>query len=553
MLAGCLIQVSSYAQRELSAAQIGLPRDTQTVSVLIKLANNGLGKNKNEVMEHANNAITIAKAVKDPYWLARAYLCLSSTGTFYGDFKMAEAALLSADSVRQRNPLPALEPFFNYFNGYLEEKKHHRPKAIQYYLAALTGFEQVGDSTQVANVAKSLGLAYFYDNDFGLAGQYLERAKAIYENMGDQKMYTVVLGMQSSLLGAQGKYDESNALLWEAGAIYKQIKNYSGAAVSFNNIGMNWLDQERYDSSLYYFKEALKYDELSGDPVGLSYSKINIASVLRKLKKYREALTFMKEAVTTADTLGALLLQKTANEDMAILYEEMGEPGLALPYYKKFVAVKDSIFSQDNTRIKAELQSGYENKQKEAALQNLKLKQRQQNTILIAVGIFVVLLIWIIVQRSRLQKQKIQLAQEQLSIKELELGAVAERVLQKDELIDEITQQIETFKTQAQNEKHKNLEELLHARLSTDDDWLHFQTRFQAIYPDFFKKLLASFPTLSATEVKICAIEKLGINDKQAGAMLGVNTDSIRKARYRLRKNLGEQQYEELQRFMLQH
>jgi hypothetical protein len=58
------------------------------------------------------------------------------------------------------------------------------------------------------------------------------------------------------------------------------------------------------------------------------------------------------------------------------------------------------------------------------------------------------------------------------------------------------------------------------------------------------------FPNLTATETKICALEKLGLKYSQAGDILGVNLESILKGRYRLRKNIGEEDWEKLRLYL---
>jgi hypothetical protein len=123
-------------------------------------------------------------------------------------------------------------------------------------------------------------------------------------------------------------------------------------------------------------------------------------------------------------------------------------------------------------------------------------------------------------------------------------------MIQKDELIEEISIELASLKNDSNQQRLDYLQELLQARVSTNDDWMIFQQKFEQIYPGFFVSLSQRFPNLTPTEIKICALEKLGLKDSQAGDLLGVNTESIRKGRYRLRKNMSEEEWEELRLFL---
>ena len=68
--------------------------------------------------------------------------------------------------------------------------------------------------------------------------------------------------------------------------------------------------------------------------------------------------------------------------------------------------------------------------------------------------------------------------------------------------------------------------------------WDDFNKRFKAVNQDFYSKLAHKFPTLTANELKICALIKLNFTSKEMAHLLGISTGSVDKARYRLRKKL---------------
>ncbi|MBO0935111.1 hypothetical protein J2I47_00995 [Fibrella sp. HMF5335] len=80
---------------------------------------------------------------------------------------------------------------------------------------------------------------------------------------------------------------------------------------------------------------------------------------------------------------------------------------------------------------------------------------------------------------------------------------------------------------------------LLNAHLLTNDDWAEFRRRFERVHPLFFGQLRHQFTDLTPAEERLMALSKLRIDGLHMSRMLGISPESIRKAKYRLRKKLG--------------
>jgi len=83
-----------------------------------------------------------------------------------------------------------------------------------------------------------------------------------------------------------------------------------------------------------------------------------------------------------------------------------------------------------------------------------------------------------------------------------------------------------------------------------DDSWLRFEVSFNEVNKDFNKILFEKYPTLTSSEIKICAFLKLGLNSKNIASILKVNPESIKVSRYRLRKKLNLEADQNLQMFL---
>jgi len=87
--------------------------------------------------------------------------------------------------------------------------------------------------------------------------------------------------------------------------------------------------------------------------------------------------------------------------------------------------------------------------------------------------------------------------------------------------------------------------------LSEEDEWKQFQDNFDLIHQNFFRKLKEKYPTLTPTDLKLCALLRLNYSSKEVAAMLNISTRGVEAARYRLRKKINLAESVNLVDFML--
>lgn len=71
------------------------------------------------------------------------------------------------------------------------------------------------------------------------------------------------------------------------------------------------------------------------------------------------------------------------------------------------------------------------------------------------------------------------------------------------------------------------------------DGWQRFQLSFDAVHSNFVQTLAQAHPDLSPAEAKLSIFLKLGMNTKDIANLLYLTPESVKVARYRLRKKLG--------------
>jgi tetratricopeptide (TPR) repeat protein len=527
-----------------------LPNDSSKVQTLLLLSEELRVQNAPTSVQYAKDALEIARQIKEPYWIGKSMIQMAWLEGQIGSYKDAMDMLASADSLLSAKKLTTLYPELLLAKGRVQFEKHFLPESLQNYLDALRLFEIQGDSMGVARSAAHAGSLHFFSGDYDISQHFLIRAEKIARAGNNITLLTQILSDMGNNYALWQKFDTSNQLLMDALALAEKNGNYGSKAKIYTNLAMNYYDQKLYDSAVYFFNMAYINDSIWGNPTGIIYATINLAAGYKVLKNLPKALSTAMGALERARTLGDRHLLKTILEDIADIYADMGDYTKAYAYQVAFNEVKDSVFNEKNATTIADMQARYEVEKKEKSLLLLQAQQRQKNTLIYGLSALTLLLLVSGTLLYRLQQGKIRQTAEKLTLQEQQLAGFASNLLQKDELIEDITAELNALKTDNNQQRLEQFQALLNARVSTEEDWMLFKTRFELLHPDFFARLAVKFPQLTPTEVKMCALEKLGLKDSQAGDLLGVNPESIRKGRYRLRKNLGDATWDELKHFI---
>ncbi|PJB58496.1 MAG: hypothetical protein CO098_08350, partial [Bacteroidetes bacterium CG_4_9_14_3_um_filter_41_19] len=87
-------------------------------------------------------------------------------------------------------------------------------------------------------------------------------------------------------------------------------------------------------------------------------------------------------------------------------------------------------------------------------------------------------------------------------------------------------------------------------RQQSNSSWKEFEKRFSEIHSNFYSRLLEEYPTLTQSEVKLCAFLKLGMNTKEICSITFQSVRAVEASRLRLRKKLNIASCDNLSMFL---
>ncbi|RYZ47931.1 MAG: tetratricopeptide repeat protein, partial [Sphingobacteriales bacterium] len=176
--------------------------------------------------KHFENALALAKSVKNDSLKARA---LSGIGAYYtnvGDY----------------------------------------PKALETLLVALGIYEQIDDVKGLVTVNGLIGIVYMQKNDPALAKEHLLRALEQGKNIRHKLSYLTAAHTLANVYGISGDYAKALEVDEKALEICDSA-GQTGIKNSFlDNKANCFLYMGKLDSAAYYFNECLQIDMASGNP-----------------------------------------------------------------------------------------------------------------------------------------------------------------------------------------------------------------------------------------------------------------------------------------------
>lgn len=271
-------------------------------------------------------------------------------------------------------------------------------KAIDLYLEAHQRLSPNGYSRSLAMVANNLGMNYGRLNQLDEA----------------EKWYLKVIAIAENLQLPQGL-----------------LQGYNGAAAVYN-------EQKNFAKAMEYAQQSLQYARQFQHVPGQAIAYLNLGRTAFYQNKYQQALDNYRQAYAIFEAMQDATKMKSIAQQMAMIYEQLGNYQQALQYNKTYHSLKDSLFSRERTQLVEELQTQYETekmrREKESAeLDNLRLEslnkeeqakaRRNRNGLLVALSALVVLvLLGILYNRQQKLKKQTELTDLELKATQRQLA-----------------------------------------------------------------------------------------------------------------------------------
>lgn len=492
-------------------------------------------------IEYHKHALALSLQEADSSLVASAYGNLGCVYLDYGDYEKSLEYQLRCLGIHQRLGDRYVPNDLNNIANIYNLSGNHR-ESITYYQQAARLFEASGDVGYQANALYNAGSAFNELNQTDSALTYIDHALDLWGRIGNKLGSTYALNLQGKIHYKKGSFEKAKTCFHQSLGILENMGNKAGVANALLNLGELYLTLNRVDSAGY----------------------------------------FLFRAYNLADSLGNINISGNTYEQLYRLHLSKKDTADALRYYLLYRSAQDSLFNLEKNRTLMEMKTRYETDIKEmenAELRkSLKIAQRHRlffmiNLAVLAVLLFLLAMVFILVNRSQRQKKLLLEQKNRLLDQERELIMTRNQALK--DILEIKNKEIIciSMATAKRNEYLKTMVDKLnhnHLRLSqahrfkinqivrqlqknTDDEvWKDFEIRFKQVHQSFYTNLNSNFPNLTTNEKKLCAFLKLDMSTKEIAEVTCNSTKSIDIARSRLRNKLELERSQNLSTFLQQ-
>ena len=124
--------------------------------------------------------------------------------------------------------------------------------------------------------------------------------------------------------------------------------------------------------------------------------------------------------------------------------------------------------------------------------------------------------------------------EQEVASAQTQLKMFTENIIEKTNLVEKLEQELKGREASAGHQAI--ITELSQQTILTEDDWLKFKTLFEKTHPGFFTKLKEQANDITFAEQRMAALTRLHLTTKQMAAVLGISSNSVIKAKQRLRQ-----------------
>ena len=342
--------------------------------------------------------------------------------------------------------------------------------------------------------------------------------------------------------------------------------------------GRAYSELTRCDTAISYLSDAYRRRPGSQEAFGYYQYPLALGHAYRCAGRLDSAEILLRQALASPDTGNLAATHRLLGEIAA----ERGDYQSAWEHQKTSTNLYRAKFTSDRIRAAAETDAQFEaveqskrvSELEKESLHNLLQLLRLALCLLLLLGIGFAIYIRqrqqrkILAQRNELLGQEKQLAELRTHLKEQELEqSQVELRHTKDELQEAAAllrlknQLIEALELSLLQHAHPEVaddsssvqiptEQFSAMRILTKDDWKVFLEKFSEQFPDFMPRLQTHFPQLTAAEIRLFLLIKIGFETRQISEMLGISANSIWRSRHRLVKSLGIDSAKELDNYI---
>lgn len=417
---------------------------------------------------------------------------------------------------------------------WMQQQKH--VKAGEKFLEALQFSNDCSEDSIKAKANYTLGLYNAQINFKTKAIEYFNKTLAFDYTQNNKGFQATVINEKGAVL--LDTIPEEALQLFNASIdLILTLEDTSNLIYPYNNLTilyLYYLDQK--EKAFQYLQRIRSFKSV---PLQMHIANLGLtASSYYEINELDSALKYFKECLLLSESSNNVAYQTNCWYHIAQIQEVKGEFDKAYPSFRKYNALKDSIYRIDQQKQFLEVQNDHEKQIQK--VENELLEQKNKVVIVGSLAGGIILLILFLNYRNK-QKIRSEKIQSELALKTRNLMSNEMFIAKKEQLIESLSTELEKLKANSEDEMATEIQQLtskIKLESNTKEDWDSFLSHFESVHPSFFEKINKAHDGLTPSDLKFCAYIKMNLTTKDLTRMLNVSDRTVQSKRYRLKKKL---------------
>ncbi|MGH1387833.1 tetratricopeptide repeat protein [Kordia sp.] len=471
------------------------------------------------------------------------------------EYILQEASLLTKNDISLDKRYTALTEVQL---GVLKRKKAQYTDAALHYFSALSYFEKIKDTANIADIYHNIGMIHKFQRDYKTSNEYFNKAIQLNNAIKNKLGVGLALTAKGSSYRALKKYKEAESYYTKAKNIFTEINNMKRLEQVNNFLVLLYTKTGRIEEALQLAKHNIARSKKNNEVINLTSNYLNISNVYYKKKEYRLAGKFVDSALKLSKKEGLKQKIVAAYSKKSRLWYQLENYKAAYITHRKFKKHSDSLFNIETTKKLKELELQYKFEQERKEIELITKSEATQKKLyffLFLLTLISAVLAGLLIKRNYKNRSKIaaeKLAKEQVQKKllgekvkvneEETKRLVADNSMRlefKQELLNHL--KTETLNVSTFEEMRNTVNSIiskLQLQITTEKKFSSIQDKIEDVNKGFDTKLRELYPKLTKTDREICALMRLNLSIKEIATIRNSSIDAVKAARYRIRKKM---------------
>lgn len=377
--------------------------------------------NYSKSLEIYNNLIQIAGNYANRKYIAICYHRIAQISEDQGKLEESLKYNLLALSIRKEiGDKMGIGYSLGNISSYYINKSDFK-SALSYLFEALKIHNELHDNEAIAYTNYNIGKIYFNIKNYSEALRYYDLSKKMTFSLNDLRAYSTVIRSIAEVYQRLGNAEMAMKNFNEALDVATRNNDEITIASTYSGIGTVLQSQKKYSEALANYSKALVSFQKIDYKVGILVTSLNIGETNIKLRNLSIARKFINNGLILCKDIRFKEYSKGAYYNLFEIDSLQNNWESAFNNYKMFIAFRDSLIHESNSKAIDSLRLNYEytnksiiekaNHEKETALFIRERKNERNNLAAIIGGLILTSGLGFLNYRSKKRKEKAVLDQ----------------------------------------------------------------------------------------------------------------------------------------------